>query len=132
MTFFSSFLLQVYTFIRIPKEMEKFMLYALLQLTDAFLYIFTFLPIRMVLALAELRPVSSSLSSSSSSTSATASFLATSPAQRLPQRKLFPGLSNASFRRSARRLAPAQICDLLKVMTPKIELEWFGAGGTIK
>ena len=83
------------------------MLYANLQLTDAFLYVFTFLPIRVLLALIELRPVSSSRTPSSS--------FSGSPSQRLPQRKLFPGLSNASFRRSTRRLAPAQICDLLKV-----------------
>jgi hypothetical protein len=38
--------------------MEKFMFYGLLQLTDAFLYVFTFLPIRMFLALLEMRPVS--------------------------------------------------------------------------
>ena len=36
--------------------------------------------------------------------------------QRLNQRKLIPGLNNDSFRRSTRRLAPAQICDLLKVL----------------
>lgn len=90
---------QVYTFIRIPKEMEKFMFYGLLQLTDAFLYVFTFLPIRMFLALLEMRPVSA---------------LGASPTPRSSQRKLFPGLTNTSFRKSTRRLGPAHICDLLK------------------
>jgi len=38
---------RVYTFVRIPKETEKFMFYGLLQCADSFLFIFTFLPLRL-------------------------------------------------------------------------------------
>ena len=36
---------------KIPQELEKFMAYGVLQCADSFLYIFTFLPIRYVLAI---------------------------------------------------------------------------------
>lgn len=42
---------KIYSFMRIPRELEKFMAYGFLQCTDSFLYIYTFLPIRYVLAL---------------------------------------------------------------------------------
>lgn len=45
---------KVYAFIKIPKELEKFLFYGLLQCTDAFLYIFTFLPLRFLMALYHL------------------------------------------------------------------------------
>lgn len=42
---------KIYSFMRIPRELEKFMAYGFLQCADSFLYIFTFLPIRYVMAL---------------------------------------------------------------------------------
>ncbi|VDP08110.1 unnamed protein product [Soboliphyme baturini] len=45
---------KVYAFIKIPKELEKFLFYGFLQCTDAFLYIFTFLPLRFFMALMHL------------------------------------------------------------------------------
>lgn len=41
---------KIYTFMRIPRELEKFMAYGVLQCVDSFLYIHTFLPIRYVMA----------------------------------------------------------------------------------
>lgn len=41
---------KIYSFMRIPRELEKFMAYGFLQCTDSFLYIYTFLPIRYTLA----------------------------------------------------------------------------------
>lgn len=41
---------KVYTFMKIPREVEKFMSYGFFQCTDAFLFLFTFLPLRFVLA----------------------------------------------------------------------------------
>lgn len=41
---------KIYTFMKIPREVEKFMTYGVLQCIDSFLYIHTFLPIRYVLA----------------------------------------------------------------------------------
>lgn len=50
---------KIYSFCTIPKELEKFMSYGSLQCADSFLYIFTFLPIRYVMALWALisRPI---------------------------------------------------------------------------
>ncbi|PAV57415.1 hypothetical protein WR25_12267 isoform B [Diploscapter pachys] len=42
---------KVYTFMRIPVELEKFLFYGLLQCIDAFFYLFTFLPIRFVMSI---------------------------------------------------------------------------------
>ncbi|XP_071506645.1 transmembrane anterior posterior transformation protein 1 homolog [Diadema antillarum] len=42
---------RVYTFIRVPKELEKMMTYGFFLCMDAFLFIFTFLPLRAVIAL---------------------------------------------------------------------------------
>lgn len=42
---------KIYNFMTIPRELEKFMIYGVLQCVDSFLYIHTFLPIRYVLAL---------------------------------------------------------------------------------
>lgn len=38
----------VYSFLRLPWALEKFMSFGFLQCVDSFLYIFTFLPIRVV------------------------------------------------------------------------------------
>lgn len=42
---------KIYTFMTIPRELEKFMVYGVLQCVDSFLYIHTFLPIRYLMAL---------------------------------------------------------------------------------
>ncbi|EAA07820.4 AGAP002775-PA [Anopheles gambiae str. PEST] len=42
---------KIYSFFKIPRELESFMLYGVLQCADSFLYIYTFLPIRYLLAL---------------------------------------------------------------------------------
>lgn len=51
---------KMYTFMRIPREVERFMYHGVLQCADSFLYIHTFLPIRYLLALWALitRPIS--------------------------------------------------------------------------
>ncbi|CAC5376703.1 TAPT1 [Mytilus coruscus] len=41
---------RVYTFMKTPRELEKFLLYGYLHCMDAFLFIFTFLPLRIVVA----------------------------------------------------------------------------------
>ncbi|XP_037083215.1 protein TAPT1 homolog [Pollicipes pollicipes] len=41
---------QIYTFMKIPREVEKLIGYGFFQVVDAFLFIFTFLPLRFVLA----------------------------------------------------------------------------------
>ncbi|XP_053681291.1 protein TAPT1 homolog [Anopheles nili] len=50
---------KIYSFLKIPRELESFMLYGVLQCADSFLYIYTFLPIRYLLALWALisRPI---------------------------------------------------------------------------
>lgn len=50
---------KIYSFIKIPRELEKFMIYGFLQCADSFLYIYTFLPIRYALAVWALltRPI---------------------------------------------------------------------------
>lgn len=50
---------KIYTFIKIPRELEKFMVYGVLQCIDSFLYIHTFLPIRYLLAICAViwRPI---------------------------------------------------------------------------
>ncbi|XP_058452576.1 protein TAPT1 homolog [Malaya genurostris] len=50
---------KIYSFMKIPRELESFMAYGVLQCADSFLYIYTFLPIRFILALWALvtRPV---------------------------------------------------------------------------
>ncbi|KAG8238979.1 hypothetical protein J437_LFUL013961, partial [Ladona fulva] len=42
---------KVYSFMKIPREVEKFMAYGFFQCADSFLFAYTFLPIRFVLAL---------------------------------------------------------------------------------
>eukprot|EP00092_Neocalanus_flemingeri_P002620 GFUD01002807.1.p1 GENE.GFUD01002807.1~~GFUD01002807.1.p1 ORF type:complete len:663 (+),score=231.51 GFUD01002807.1:51-2039(+) len=41
---------KMYTFMRIPRELEKFMSYGFFHCLDSFLFIYTFLPLRVVLA----------------------------------------------------------------------------------
>uniref|UniRef100_A0A182J9C8 Protein TAPT1 homolog n=1 Tax=Anopheles atroparvus TaxID=41427 RepID=A0A182J9C8_ANOAO len=50
---------KIYSFLKIPRELESFMMYGVLQCADSFLYIYTFLPIRYLLALWALisRPI---------------------------------------------------------------------------
>ncbi|XP_039451655.1 protein TAPT1 homolog [Culex pipiens pallens] len=75
---------KIYSFMKIPRELEGFMAYGVLQCADSFLYIYTFLPIRFVMALWALvtRPLARCLGR-----------------RRPSQRRL---------------LTPAEICDLLK------------------
>ncbi|XP_055608496.1 protein TAPT1 homolog [Uranotaenia lowii] len=42
---------KIYSFMKIPRELESFMAYGVLQCADSFLYLYTFLPIRFILAL---------------------------------------------------------------------------------
>ncbi|XP_071442872.1 protein TAPT1 homolog isoform X2 [Hetaerina americana] len=42
---------KVYSFLKIPREVEKFMAYGFFQCADSFLFVYTFLPIRFILAL---------------------------------------------------------------------------------
>ncbi|KYB29435.1 protein TAPT1 homolog [Tribolium castaneum] len=42
---------KVYSFMRIPREVERFMRYGFMQCTDSFLFVYTFLPMRVLLAL---------------------------------------------------------------------------------
>lgn len=41
---------KIYSFMKIPRELEKFLAYGCMQCADSFLYIFTFLPIRFIMA----------------------------------------------------------------------------------
>ncbi|CAG9804507.1 unnamed protein product [Chironomus riparius] len=41
---------KIYSFMKIPRELEKFLAYGMMQCFDSFLYIFTFLPIRYIRA----------------------------------------------------------------------------------
>lgn len=51
---------KVYSFMKIPREVEKFMSYGFMQCADSFLFVYTFLPLRVFLALFSLggRPFS--------------------------------------------------------------------------
>lgn len=50
---------KIYSFMKIPRELESFMAYGVLQCADSFLYIYTFLPLRFIMALWALvtRPI---------------------------------------------------------------------------
>lgn len=41
---------KVYSFMKIPQELEKFMVYGFFQCTDSFLFVYTFLPLRFLMA----------------------------------------------------------------------------------
>ncbi|XP_062577481.1 transmembrane anterior posterior transformation protein 1 homolog [Saccostrea cucullata] len=45
---------RVYTFMKTPRELEKFIVYGFFQCLDAFLFYFTFLPVRILLALLKI------------------------------------------------------------------------------
>lgn len=45
---------RVYTFMKTPRELEKFCTYGFFQCVDAFLFIFTFLPLRIILAVLKM------------------------------------------------------------------------------
>ncbi|XP_035213401.1 transmembrane anterior posterior transformation protein 1 homolog [Stegodyphus dumicola] len=77
-----------YIFLKIPKEIEKFICYGFFQCVDAFLFLFTFLPLRSALSVW---------------------FLIT---------RTLKVVINAFFgtRHCYRSLQPAEICDLLKVV----------------
>ncbi|XP_014240836.1 protein TAPT1 homolog isoform X2 [Cimex lectularius] len=42
---------KVYSFMKIPPEVEKFMIYGFMQCADSFLFVYTFLPIRFIIAI---------------------------------------------------------------------------------
>lgn len=41
---------KVYSFIKIPQELEKFMAYGFFQCADSLLFVYTFLPLRFIMA----------------------------------------------------------------------------------
>ena len=45
---------KIYTFMKIPRELEKFMSYGFFHCLDSFLFVFTFLPIRFLTAMLKL------------------------------------------------------------------------------
>jgi hypothetical protein len=45
---------KVYAFVQIPMELERFLCYGFLQCVDAFCYIFTFLPLRFLIAIGHI------------------------------------------------------------------------------
>ena len=45
---------KMYTFMKIPREVEKFMSYGFFHCLDSFLFVFTFLPIRFLTAFLKL------------------------------------------------------------------------------
>ncbi|PRD23454.1 UNVERIFIED_CONTAM: Protein TAPT1-like protein [Trichonephila clavipes] len=77
-----------YIFLKIPREIEKFFLYGFFQCVDAFLFLFTFLPLRSALSIW---------------------FLITRTLK-----LVFSALFGTHH--SCRSLQPAEICDLLKVI----------------
>ncbi|XP_072750936.1 protein TAPT1 homolog isoform X3 [Anoplolepis gracilipes] len=79
---------KVYSFIKIPREVENFMAYGFLQCADSFLFVYTFLPLRFAMALWAVitRPLRHCLRSGGERVSAT----------------------NEMY------LSPAEVCDLLK------------------
>ncbi|KAH8241350.1 hypothetical protein KR032_009241 [Drosophila birchii] len=42
---------KIYSFMRIPRDLERFMVYGIMQCADSFLYIHTFLPVRFLMAI---------------------------------------------------------------------------------
>ncbi|KAE8744311.1 hypothetical protein FOCC_FOCC009034 [Frankliniella occidentalis] len=76
---------KVYSFMKIPREVEKFMTYGFFQCADSFLFVYTFLPMRFIMAFLSLIT--------------------------RPLRACFGGSRQI---RTRSILAPAEICDLLK------------------
>ncbi|TMW41106.1 hypothetical protein DOY81_013814 [Sarcophaga bullata] len=54
---------KIYSFMRIPRDLERFMVYGIMQCADSFLYIHTFLPVRFAMAVWGMltRPIASCL-----------------------------------------------------------------------
>ena len=78
---------KIYSFMKIPREVEKFMAYGFLQCADSFLFVYTFLPIRFIMALWTVvtRPLWHCL-----------------------------GKKRHNLKIGKKHLRPAEICDLLK------------------
>lgn len=78
---------KIYSFMKIPREVEKFMVYGFLQCADSFLFVYTFLPLRFIMALwaVATRPLWHCL-----------------------------GSKKLRAKRKERLLRPAEVCDLLK------------------
>ncbi|KAK0162729.1 hypothetical protein PV327_006482 [Microctonus hyperodae] len=78
---------KIYSFIKIPKEVEKFMSYGFFQCADSFLFVYTFLPLRFIMALWAIiiRPLKHCLRG-----------------------------KNSTRKKDERFLRPAEICDLLR------------------
>ncbi|KAH0554715.1 protein TAPT1 homolog [Cotesia glomerata] len=76
---------KIYSFIKIPREVEKFMTYGFLQCADSFLFVYTFLPLRFLMAV-----------------------------WAIISKFLGYCFGVKSTRKSERFLRPAEICDLLK------------------
>ncbi|XP_060527129.1 protein TAPT1 homolog isoform X2 [Cylas formicarius] len=77
---------KIYSFMKIPKEVEKFMQYGFMQCMDSFLFVYTFLPLRVLRALCGLVT------------------------------RLFSKCFGMANSRNKRLLTPAEICDLLKAV----------------
>ncbi|CAL7941858.1 unnamed protein product [Xylocopa violacea] len=78
---------KIYSFMRIPSEVEKFMAYGFIQCADSFLFVYTFLPLRFIMALWTI--------------------------VRRPFWHCF-GNERAKLKAEERHLRPAEMCDLLK------------------
>ncbi|XP_026298522.1 protein TAPT1 homolog isoform X2 [Apis mellifera] len=78
---------KIYSFMKIPREVEKFMAYGFLQCADSFLFVYTFLPLRFMMALWTIitRPLLHCF-----------------------------GKERSNLKVGERHLKPAEICDLLK------------------
>ncbi|XP_032673166.1 protein TAPT1 homolog [Odontomachus brunneus] len=78
---------KIYSFLQIPNEVEKFMVYGFLQCADSFLFVYTFLPLRFAMAL-----------------------------WAVITRPLRHCLRSGKFRakNTGKYLSPAEVCDLLK------------------
>lgn len=91
---------------RIPREVERFMRYGFMQCTDSFLFVYTFLPARVLLAIWALftRPFSKCFGYATNNTRFSLKFFK------------FLYLSSMGDARNNRLLTPAEICDLLKAV----------------
>ncbi|XP_046486256.1 protein TAPT1 homolog [Neodiprion pinetum] len=78
---------KIYSFMKIPRELEKFMAYGFFQCADSFLFVYTFLPLRFVMALWAV---------------------VTRPLMRCLRGK------KLNDKKGERLLRPAEVCDLLK------------------
>ncbi|KAG5344663.1 TAPT1 protein, partial [Acromyrmex charruanus] len=80
---------KVYSFMKIPREVENFMAYGFLQCADSFLFVYTFLPLRFAMALWAVIT--------------------------RPLRHYLRGRNEKDHAKNAERyLSPAEVCDLLK------------------